>query len=97
MFSTEEVQLIRHGARQRGNSDYLWFAVCVLAGPLFMALYGIVSRDYLAVAVAFFALLILVLWHISRQLKESVHYRSLCQKLVASDLLVADGTTSRAG
>ena len=89
MFTPDEEALIRLGAKDRSNSDRLWFYAAVLVAPLLMALYGLVHRDYLALAVAFFALFVMVCWSIARERTYAAEYRSMFRKLEASDLLRA--------
>jgi hypothetical protein len=94
MFTPDEEALIRLGAKGRGIADRLWFYAAVLVGPLLMALYGLVRRDYLALAVAFFALFALVVWSILREQRYAAHYLSMFRKLEASELL-ASGKAGR--
>ena len=89
MFTPDEEALIRLGAKDRGNADRLWFYAAVLVAPLLMALYGLMHRDYLALAVAFFALFVMVCWWIARERTYAAEYRSMFRKLEASDLLRA--------
>ena len=89
MFTPDEEALIRLGAKDRGNADRLWFYAAVLVAPLLMALYGLMRKDYIALAVAFFALFIMVGWWIARERKYAAEYRSMFRKLEASDLLRA--------
>lgn len=84
MFTPEEENLLRLFATDKGNLDRLWFYVAVLAAPVAMAIYGLLRRDYLALAVAFFGLLVLVAWSIARELSHVAQFRSVSQKLVES-------------
>lgn len=90
MFSDEEKHRIHSMARERTNVDRAWFYVAVLFAPVAMAVYGLIQRDYLASTVAFFGLLGLVLWHIHQQLKSATHFRTICEKVVASSLMSDD-------
>ena len=87
MLTPEEENLLRLMATERGNLDRLWFYVAVLLAPVAMAVYGFVQRDYIALAVAFFGLLVLVVWSITRELKHAAHFRTIAEKLISSGVI----------
>jgi hypothetical protein len=87
LFTSEEKNLIRIVAADKGYADRLWFYVAVLIAPLAMAIYGIAQRDYLALTVAFLGLLAMVVWSIWREFRHLPLYRSIFAKLTSSGII----------
>jgi len=81
-FSNEERYLISYFARKSpGKLDRLsWYAAFLVPFILF-AVYGLYRQDAIALAVAFFGLLIYQAWRISAELKSSRLICSICKKL----------------
>ncbi len=86
LFTAEEENVLRLLAADKGNRDRLGFYVAVLVAPFAMAIYGVVQRDYLALAVAFFGLLALVAWSIWREFQHLSLFRSIARKMLSVNL-----------
>ena len=86
MLSADEENLVRIFARER-NSERLWFYVAALFAPLLMGIYGFAQRDWMALAVAFFGLFGMVAWSIHREARYVSHFRGICAKVLASDMV----------
>ena len=87
MLSEDEEQLVRLFARERNNSDRLWFYAAALFAPVAIGIYGVVQRDWLALAVAFFGLFGMVAWSVHREFRYAIHFRGICTKVLNSDLV----------
>jgi hypothetical protein len=85
-FTTEEAYLINYLATERDDSRRLWFYAAVLIAPVAIAVFGVVQKDYVAVAVGFFGLLSIVVWYISDERQHAKHYRAICQKLAQAGI-----------
>jgi hypothetical protein len=89
-FTAEEANLIRRFANEGSEASRLSFYASVLFAPIAIAVYGLFQRDYLALAVGFFGLLVIVLWHISVERRYAKHYRSICEKLAQSGMVSSE-------
>jgi len=86
-FTDEESHLIHYFATERLGANRMWFYLSVLVAPVGAALYGVIQHDYIALTVAFFGLLALVLWYISEERRWTKHYRVICEKLARSSIV----------
>lgn len=91
LLTVEEENVVRILAADTGNRDRLWFYIVVLVAPLGMAVYGFLQRDYLALAVAFFGLFILVAWWVWREIQHLAIFRSIAKKMLSANLLTKCG------
>jgi hypothetical protein len=87
MFTPEEVNLVYYFATERSDARRLWFYLSVLVAPVVIAGYGLVQRDYLALAVGFVGLLGMVVWAIANERRYASHFRSICEKLASSGIV----------
>lgn len=83
-LSQDEQALIHRVAGERSDAFHrIGFHLATLGPVLAFALFGLVRRDLLALALAFFSLLGLTCWRIAAEVRWFPLYRSLCQKLLA--------------
>ena len=87
VFTKEESWLIQHLAIHESGARRWSYYLAALVAPVGIVVYGIVQRDYVAVSVGFFGLLIMVLRAIWDQEKRAATFRSVGQKLLASGLV----------
>ncbi|MHB8653660.1 MAG: hypothetical protein ACYDA9_07260 [Terriglobia bacterium] len=81
-FSGEERHLISYFASMGADKlGLLFFNAAMLVPFVLFAVYGLYRQDVIALAVAFFGLLIYQTWRISRELKHSKTFTSICKKL----------------
>lgn len=81
-FSDEERYVISYFARMGPDKlGRLFFNAAMLVPFVLFAVYGLYRQDAIALAVAFFGLLIYQTWLISRELKYSKVFCSICKKL----------------
>jgi drug/metabolite transporter (DMT)-like permease len=81
-FTAEEWHIINRLSGEQGRS-YTSFVIAALAAPVLFAIYGAVRRDFLAVLIAFFGVLLVFGWFLGASRKSSLLLRSICSKLVA--------------
>ena len=84
-LSPEERELLLYFATARAGSSRLGFYLSVLAAPIAFAIYGVIQRDFVALAVAFFGLLAFVAWVVSSDRKHAKLLQSIASKITASE------------
>ena len=90
-FTPEEQRVIHSYTRDRGPKDWISFYLAVLAAPIAMAVYGMAQSDVIAMAIAFFGLLVLVAWGVSSAAKDWKALKSICVKLAQTSSSQAAG------
>jgi len=83
-FTPEEKQLLQRIAAD-GRVSYMFAYASILFGPIVFAIYGFAKQDPSAITTAFLALLIIFLWSISRNARDSKVLSSICARLLAPD------------
>ena len=80
-FTPEERSLIAYYAQQEGALRHWGFHLALLTPILMFGGYGLLRRDIIALALAFFALLGVVLWYVLASRRYGQHLGSICHKL----------------
>jgi hypothetical protein len=83
-FSPEERRLLRQIAAY-GPARYTFSYACILFGPIAFAIYGFAKHDPSAIIAAFLVLLVVDLWIISQNARNSKLLSAICMRLLALD------------
>jgi len=82
-FSEEERNFVELLARDRhGVSSRFGFYASVLVPVFFFGVFGVLRRDFMAVAIALVGLFIFVWWRLSTELANLKVHRSVFQKVL---------------
>ena len=80
-FTTEERALVHSWSVRGGRGSWLAYYAAILVPMVLFAVYGVIKRDVIAVAIAFGGLLLYQLWNIAHDHSRRDIYRSLMMKV----------------
>jgi Ca2+/Na+ antiporter len=81
-FSKDELNYIKELSLKQSTSRKVYFYICALFAPIIFAIYGFVNQDIVAMLIAFFALIIFILWFLTQSFSAEKLLNSICEKIV---------------
>ena len=85
IFSERELNLIKYYSVHQPLIGSLIFFFCVLAAPIGFAIYGFLSKDTVAMLVAFGGLLVFIVWYIYSAMKNEKAINNIFNKILDNE------------